>query len=138
MRTGTRIVSVLLLVILFSVSGVWAGGTRSSGEGQDPNEYKDPKELAELIQSGEPEYLLVDVRTPGEYNSGYIPTAVNIPVSEIDAQPPEISKQQLVIVYCRSGSRSNRAAGILESLGYTRVVDFGGIYRWEGELNTGE
>ncbi|MFW5710830.1 MAG: rhodanese-like domain-containing protein [Spirochaetota bacterium] len=54
------------------------------------------------------------------------------------SQPPDVPKQQLVIVYCRSGSRSNRAAGILESLGYTRVVDFGGIYRWEGELNTGE
>src|SRR6056297_610415 len=134
MRRTTRILSVVFVVFLFPVFGVWAGGTPNTGEAQDPNEYEDPKGLAELIKSGEPEYLLVDVRTPGEYNSGHIPTAVNIPVSEIEAQPPEVSKQELVVVYCRSGSRSSRAAGILESLGYTQVVDFGGIYRWEGEL----
>jgi len=97
-------------------------------------DYRNPAELAALIQSGSPEHLLIDVRTPGEYSGGHIPTAINNPVSEIGANPPALPKEQLLIVYCRSGNRSGQAAGILRNLGYTNIVDFGGIYRWEGEL----
>lgn len=127
MHTLSRILPFILVLFLLSVFSLWAGDTQP--------DYENPKALAELIETGTPEYLLVDVRTPGEYNSGHIPTAVNIPVSEIAAEPPETEKERLIIVYCRSGSRSNRAAGILESLGYKRVFDFGGIYRWEGDLS---
>ncbi len=130
MHTMTRILLLILVVFLLSVFSLWAGDIRP--------DYENPKALAELIETGTPEYLLVDVRTPGEFNSGHIPTAVNIPVSEIGGQPPETEKERLIIVYCRSGSRSNRAAGILESLGYERVIDFGGIYRWEGDLSQKE
>ena len=98
---------------------------------------EDPAGLAALIESGSPEYLLIDVRTPDEYSGGYIPTAVNIPVDNLGASPPDVPKDRLVIVYCRSGNRSARAAGILRSLGYTRIVDFGGIMRWQGDLESG-
>lgn len=100
--------------------------------------YADPAELAALIETGSPEHILIDVRTPAEYSGGFIPTAENIPVDNIAADPPEVPKDQLVIVYCRSGNRSSRAAGILRDLGYTRVVDFGGIMRWQGGLQTPE
>lgn len=100
--------------------------------------YADPAELAALIETGSPEHVLVDVRTPAEYSGGFIPTAVNIPVDSIAADPPDVPKDQLVIVYCRSGNRSSSAAGILRDLGYTRVVDFGGIMRWQGDLQTPE
>jgi phage shock protein E len=102
----------------------------------DIDAYRDPDTLARLIASGEPAYFLVDVRTPQEYAEGHISTAVNIPVSEIGERPPTTDKGALIIVYCASGGRSARSKARLEGLGYTRVVDFGGIFRWTGEIVT--
>lgn len=79
-------------------------------------------------------HVLVDVRTPEEYAAGHIPTAVNIPVTEIAERPPSKGKSVLIIVYCRSGVRSAKAKTILTDLGYTDVVDFGGVSRWTGKL----
>ena len=135
MRSKAKIMYITGAAMLVLIIGACAS---ESSDISDSTNYENPKVLADLIAAGEPEYLLVDVRTPAEFHSGHIPTAVNIPVSEIETRPIDVAKQKLVIVYCRSGSRSNRAAGILESLGYTRVVDFGGIYRWEGELERKE
>jgi phage shock protein E len=101
---------------------------------QGKADYTDPAQLAKLIESGTPAYILVDVRTAEEFADGYIPTAVNIPVDEIGDAPPTADKKALVIVYCRSGRRSAHARSILEGLGYTAVVDFGGIGRWTGPL----
>lgn len=94
--------------------------------------YKDPARLAELV--AQIPYILVDVRTPEEYAGGYIPTAVNIPVTDIAAAPPTRDKGALIIVYCASGRRSALAAKTLTDMGYTRVVDFGGVSRWTGPL----
>ena len=90
--------------------------------------------LEKLIESDDTPHIVVDVRTSGEYEGGHIPSAVNIPVQVIANKPPEVPKDQLVVVYCRSGNRSATAAEILRENGYSRVVDFGGIYRWNGEL----
>jgi phage shock protein E len=95
-------------------------------------EYKDPAKLAGLV--AQIPYILVDVRTPEEYATGFIPTAVNIPVADIALEPPTQDKNALIIVYCASGRRSAMAAKTLVDMGYTRVVDFGGISRWKGEL----
>ncbi len=76
------------------------------------------------------------MRTPAEYASGYIPTAVNTPVDVIGTQPPTVKKDALIIVYCRSGNRSATARKILMDLGFTNVIDFGAVSRWEGELVT--
>jgi phage shock protein E len=99
----------------------------------DIEAYRDPDALARLISTNEPAHFLVDVRTPEEYAEGHIPTAINIPVKEIGERPPTADKNALIIVYCASGGRSARSKERLESLGYTRVVDFGGIFRWTGE-----
>jgi len=96
--------------------------------------YQDPARLAELIESSEPAYFLVDVRTPEEYAAGHLPTAINLPVSEIGSRPPTDDKSALIVVYCASGARSARSKSILEALGYTAVVDFGAISRWTGLL----
>ncbi len=82
------------------------------------------------------ESILIDVRTPQEYQSGYIPEAINIPVDQI-AQ--EISKkvkgtEQTLMVYCRSGSRSAQAAAKLKELGYRIVLDLGGIIDYKEDL----
>ena len=97
-------------------------------------DYRKPEELKSLIESKTEEYLLVDVRTEAEYDSGYIPTAINIPYTEIGEKLPVKDKSALIIVYCRSGNRSSIAKSTLDGLGYKRVVDFGGVYRWTGEL----
>jgi phage shock protein E len=77
------------------------------------------------------------VRTPAEYEAGHIPTAVNIPVDLIGAQPPVEQKDALIIVYCRAGNRSAAAVKVLVDLGYTNVVDFGAVSKWEGALVAG-
>jgi len=94
--------------------------------------------VEKLIEEQEREYILVDVRTPAEYESGYIPTAVNIPLSEIGNNPPTEDKDALVILYCRSGNRSGQALKILVGLGYTNVHNIGGIIDWTGEVVSGE
>jgi rhodanese-related sulfurtransferase len=99
-----------------------------------PGTYKDPEALLSLLSKQSQPYLLVDVRTGAEYSSGHIPTAVNIPYDVIGAQPPTPDKAALIIVYCASGGRSSQAASTLTKLGYTGVVDFGGVSRWKWKL----
>lgn len=98
------------------------------------SEYATPAGLAELIESGSEEYLLVDVRTDQEYDGGHIPTAINIPYQLIGRELPESDGNPILIVYCRSGRRSGIAFETLRTQGYDRIVDFGGIVRWNGEL----
>jgi rhodanese-related sulfurtransferase len=91
-----------------------------------------------LIREVTPAHVLVDVRTPAEYETGHIPTAINIPVDVIGTKPPSEQKDALIIVYCRSGNRSATARQILMDLGYTNVVDFGAVTRWEEALIMGK
>jgi phage shock protein E len=100
--------------------------------------YSDPDGLAELVSGKGEKYILVDVRTPEEYASGHIPTAVNIPVDVIGGQPPSRDRSALIVVYCARGGRASAAAKTLSGLGFTRVVNFGGIFRWKGKLVMGD
>jgi len=131
-----KLFPVTILVFLSITAGACTSRTAETEPG-NLEKYSEPAGLAELIGGSEPAYVLADVRTPEEYAAGFIPTAVNIPVSEIELRPPEVPMDRLVVVYCRSGNRSAVAAGILRNLGYLKVVDFGGVYRWEGDLYTG-
>jgi phage shock protein E len=106
--------------------------------GQASVNYEEPAALEQLIEGrGKPPYILVDVRTPEEYAFGHIPTALNIPVSEIGSRPPTPDKSALIVVYCRSGSRSATAQRTLQGMGYTRVVNFGPVSKWEKPLVEG-
>jgi len=80
------------------------------------------------------ELLLIDVRTPEEYRSGHIPTAINIDYREIADGLEETDRDQRIVLYCRSGSRSRNAYRTLREMGFTNVVDFGGIIHWDGEV----
>ncbi|MBE3065763.1 MAG: rhodanese-like domain-containing protein [Spirochaetes bacterium] len=106
--------------------------------GQGEVDYTDPAKLAELIAGKGVPYILVDVRTPVEYASGHIPTAVNIPNTEIAARPPMDDTSVLIIVSCRSGARSASAKQTLEKLGYSNVVDFGSVSKWREGLVEGD
>ena len=85
-------------------------------------------------------YIILDVRRPDEFAAGHIPNAINVPNETIGtAEIPELpDKDQLIMVYCRSGRRSKEASEKLVKLGYTNIVEFGGILDWKGETVTGQ
>ena len=96
-------------------------------------------EEAAAMMEEESGYLILDVRTAGEYSEKHIPGAINVPNETIGNQDiPELpDKEQLILVYCRSGNRSKQAAEKLVKLGYTNIVEFGDIHDWTGETVSG-
>ena len=91
-------------------------------------------EAKEIFESGG-EYIILDVRREDEFAQGHIPGAINIPNEIIgDEDIEELpNKEQLIYVYCRSGNRSKQAAEKLVKLGYSNIVEFGGIIDWKGD-----
>ncbi len=85
-------------------------------------------------------YTILDVRTAQEYSEKHIPGAINIANESIGTKDiPELpDKDQLILVYCRSGNRSKQASEKLVKLGYTNIVEIGGINRWPGETVAGD
>ena len=93
-------------------------------------------EEAKQIMDSEEGYRILDVRTQEEYDQGHIPGAILIPNTEIVARAETelTDKDQLILVYCRSGRRSKLAAEALVALGYTNIKEFGGIMDWPYEV----
>ena len=91
---------------------------------------------AKEIMDTEDGYVILDTRTQEEYNQGHIPNAILIPYDEIleKAETVLTDKNQLILVYCRSGRRSKLAAEDLVKLGYTNIKEFGGILDWPYEV----
>lgn len=92
-------------------------------------------EEAVSMMETETDYIILDVRTPEEFAEKHIPNAINVPNEVIGTE--EImelpDKDQLILVYCRSGNRSKQASEKLVALGYTNIYEFGGINDWTGE-----
>ena len=93
-------------------------------------------EEAKQIIDTEESYIILDVRTQEEYDQGHIPGAILIPDTEIKAKAEDVltDKEQMILVYCRSGRRSKLAAESLVELGYTNIKEFGGIIDWPYEV----
>lgn len=93
-------------------------------------------EEAKQIMDSEEGYIILDVRTQEEYDQGHIPGAIVISHEEIAEKAEEVltDKDQLILVYCRSGRRSKIAAEALVELGYTNIKEFGGIIDWPYEV----
>ena len=93
-------------------------------------------EEAKQIMDSEEGYIILDVRTQEEYDQGHIPGAIVISHEEIAEKAEEVltEKDQLILVYCRSGRRSKIAAEALVELGYTNIKEFGGIIDWPYEV----
>ena len=93
-------------------------------------------EEAKQIMDSEEGYIILDVRTQEEYDQGHIPGAIVISHEEIPDKAEEVltDKNQLILVYCRSGRRSKIAAEALLELGYTNIKEFGGIIDWPYEV----
>ena len=107
-----------------------------AGETPAENSYTQiTPQQAKQIMDTEQNYVILDTRTPEEYAQGHIPGAIVISHEEILQQAEAVlpDKDQLILVYCRSGRRSKLAAADLVSLGYTNVKEFGGILDWPYE-----
>ena len=93
-------------------------------------------EEAKQIMDSEEGYIILDVRTQEEYDQGHIPGAIVISHEEIAEKAEEVltDKDQLILVYCRSGRRSKIASEALVELGYTNIKEFGGISDWPYEV----
>ena len=91
--------------------------------------------IVQIMEENE-NYIILDVRTQAEYNQGHIPNAICIPNETIDENVVNKlpDKNQMILVYCRSGNRSKQAAEKLKKLGYTNLIEFGGIRDWKGEI----
>ena len=116
-----RIVSTRLTALLL----------RFGGKTMEHDQKISQEEARERMEAGD--VIVLDVREQEEYDSGHIPGAVLLPLGAIDGESaaeviPE--KDDTVLVYCRSGSRSKKAAKALAELGYTGVYEFGGIMTW--------
>ncbi|MGM9644072.1 MAG: rhodanese-like domain-containing protein [Eubacteriales bacterium] len=115
--------------------------TGCGGAGNQTNSFRQiSMDEAVAMMEQENGYIILDVRTPAEFAEKHIPNAINVPNENIGTD--EISqlpdKDQLIMVYCRSGRRSKEAAEKLVKLGYTNIVEFGGIIDWKGETVSGE
>jgi rhodanese-related sulfurtransferase len=109
----------------------------SPSGGTNPNTYRQiTVDEAATMMAQETGYIILDVRRPDEFAAGHIPHAINVPNETIGtAEIPELpNKDQLIMVYCRSGRRSKEASEKLVKLGYTNIVEFGGILDWKGEV----
>ncbi len=91
---------------------------------------------AVTMMAAEEGYIILDVRRADEFAAGHIPGAINVANESIGADDiPELpDKDQRILVYCRSGNRSKQASQKLADLGYTNIVEFGGINDWPGEI----
>ena len=93
---------------------------------------------AVVMMEEETGYVILDVRTPEEFAEKHIPGAINIPNETIgtDEITQLADKDQLILVYCRSGNRSKQASEKLAALGYSNIVEFGGVNDWKGETES--
>lgn len=128
-----KVVSVLCILLSLGLSGC-----ADSAKGETYMQIS-MDEAMEMMETEE-DYIILDVRTMEEYKEGHIPGAICVPnetigENEIEELP---DKEQIILVYCRSGNRSKQAAAKLAEQGYTQIYEFGGIMDWPGEIVAGE
>ena len=124
-----KLIPILLSALMFT----GCSGTSNS----QINTYRSiTMDEAVAMMERESGYIILDVRTPAEFAEKHIPNAINVPNESIGtAEISELpDKNQLIMVYCRSGRRSKEASEKLVKLGYTNIIEFGGIIDWKGDI----
>ncbi len=123
------ILLVITMLFLCGFTGCHADEQSATYEQITPEEAK-------ILMDNESDYVVLDVRTEEEFAEGHIENAVLLPDYEIEVKAETVltDKEQLILVYCRSGRRSKIASEKLVSLGYTNVKEFGGIIDWKYEI----
>lgn len=126
---------IICIVLLIMLTGCGKEDAMKDTNEQIDFQQVSMQEGLELMEA-DSDYILLDVRRIDEFEDGHIPGAINIPNESIGeeeiAELPD--KSQMIYVYCRSGNRSKQAAKKLVALGYTNVIEFGGILDYSGEL----
>ena len=125
----------LLPILLSALMFTGCAGTSNN----QTNTYRQiSMDEAVTMMAQETGYIILDVRRADEFATGHIPGAINVANESIgtDEIPELPDKNQLIMVYCRSGRRSKEASEKLVKLGYTNIVEFGGILDWKGEIET--
>ena len=127
-----------LLPLFIAVLLVFTGCGEKENDMKNTYEKISMSEGLKRMESDEG-YILLDVRRADEFAAGHIPGAVNLPNEKIGkAEIPSLpDKNQTIYIYCRSGNRSKQSADKLLTLGYTSLVEFGGILDYTGELEYG-
>ena len=138
-----RLTRILLPAVIAMTAVLILTGCGSSADDKTAGDKKtyrqvSPEEAAAMMEE-ETDYIILDVRTQEEYETAHIPGAICIPNETIGTEDiPELpDKEQLILVYCRSGNRSKQASEKLAKQGYTNIVEFGGINSWMGETVSG-
>ena len=126
-----KLIPILLSALMFT-------GCASTSNSQTNTYRQITMDEAVTMMAQETGYIILDVRRSDEFAAGHIPNAINVPNESIGTLDiPELpDKNQLIMVYCRSGRRSKEASEKLVKLGYTNIVEFGGILDWKGEIVT--
>ena len=121
---------IMILVSIIMIMGL------TGCEKKDMSYTQISMEEAVAMMETEENFIILDVRTVEEFAEKHIPNAINIPNETIGSEELEElpDKNQLILVYCRSGNRSKQASEKLAALGYTNIYEFGGINDWTGEL----
>ena len=124
-----RIIPILLAALL-CLTGCSAEGKMTY--------HQISQEEAKQMMTRDDGHIIADVRRQDEYDAGHIPGAILIPNESIGTEQPEQlpDKNQIILIYCRSGRRSKEAAQKLADMGYTNIYEFGGIIDWTGEITT--
>lgn len=130
-----RILPLLLVLVI-----MLAGCGKSDADIQNNTYEKISMSEGLARMESDENYILLDVRRADEFEAGHIPSAVNLPNEEIGTEeiPSLPDKAQTIYIYCRSGNRSKQAADKLLALGYTNLIEFGGIIDYTGELEYGK
>ena len=126
-----KLIPILLSALMFT-------GCAGTSNNQTNTYRQISMDEAVTMMAEETSYIILDVRRADEFAEGHIPGAINVANESIGTDDiPELpDKNQLIMVYCRSGRRSKEAAEKLVKLGYTNIVEFGGILDWKGEIVT--
>lgn len=133
-----KIILILCMTFIFILTGCGNTGSVQNTEQKSGYKQVSMEEGLELMKE-DSGYILLDVRRTDEFEEGHIPGSINIPNESIGteeiAELPD--KNQTIYVYCRSGNRSKQASQKLVDLGYTNVIEFGGIIDYSGEIERG-
>ncbi|MDO5110622.1 MAG: rhodanese-like domain-containing protein, partial [Erysipelotrichaceae bacterium] len=98
----------------------------------EPGYTQISQEEARDMMNSDDSYIIADVRTADEFEESHIPGAINIPVEHLAGLADDLlpDREEIIMIYCRSGNRSKQAAEILAGMGYTNLYEFGGINTW--------
>ena len=129
------IVGVIILLLIAAAAAIYVAGNFPEGDKEMTYTSITMQEAKEIFETPG-DYIILDVRRADEFAEGHIPGAINVANEDIaDVEPEELpDKEQTIYVYCRSGRRSKEASAKLAAMGYSHIIECGGILDWTGSV----